>query len=206
MIIQVVSDDSSIYDETAKWSNCISSFSDDSTKRVEDSNVGGGKLPAPGPFWVCFELLNIFSPFFLNSEMKNDDDLPPPYVENPQTPSSMPSGPTLGSPYTIPNIRPSNFVSLIRINESIKGTWLIDPSLSIPSSFLPPRPAKGDRFNLSLESKNGAIEAEVYLLPTSHSSTNLSKFVLIHTQSSNGSVKTRLVKKDFAPLSFFHKA
>jgi len=113
------------------------------------------------------------------------DDIPPAYLE---------SESSLSRPCTIPNLRPSNFVSLNRANETIKGSWLIDTSLAIPSSFLPPLSTEGIRNNLAIESKNGGVDADVYLLPTSHSNANTSesKFVFIYTQSNNGSVRTRL--------------
>jgi len=70
---------------------------------------------------------------------------------------------------------------------------LIDPSLSIPPFFLPPQPPTGTaRRNLILESKNGGIDADIYLLPTSHSNKNTSNAIVIETGSNNGSVKTRL--------------
>jgi len=125
-----------------------------------------------------------------------EHDLPPSYLDNAETAlATISSASTLSGSdrlSAIPNIKPSNLVHLSRANESVKGSWLIDPSLSIPSTFLPPPPAEGVRSNIVLESKNGAIDADIYLLSTSHSDKNTSKFILIHTQSDNGSVKTRL--------------
>ena len=126
-------------------------------------------------------------------------DPPPSYLDTTKTISTTITSKSTVTPgndrlsTTAPNIKPSNFVNLNRANESIKGSWLIDPSLAIPSSFLPPPPTEGARSNLILESKNGAIDADIYLLPTSRSNKNISKFIIIHTQSNNGSVKTRLV-------------
>ena len=132
--------------------------------------------------------------------MNKQHDPPPSYLDTTKTISTISSKSTVtpGNDRlsTTPNIKPSNFVNLNRANESIRGSWLIDPSLSIPSSFLPPPPTEGARSNLILESKNGAIDADIYLLPTSHSNKNTSKFIIIHTQSNNGSVKTRLVSLD----------
>jgi hypothetical protein len=121
-------------------------------------------------------------------------DQPPSYLDTKETLSTISSKSNLGTDHlsTIPNIKPSNFIHLNRANESIKGSWLIDPYLSIPSSFLPPPPAEGARSNLILESKNGAIDADIYLLSTSHSNPNTLKFIVIDTQSANGNVKTRL--------------
>ena len=126
-------------------------------------------------------------------------DPPPSYLDTTETLSTISSISTLGTDRlsTIPDIKPSNFVNLNRANESIKGSWLIDPSLSIPESFLYPLPTEGARSNLILESKNGAINADIYLLSSGRSNKNASKFIVIHTQSINGSVKTRLVSLIF---------
>jgi len=121
---------------------------------------------------------------------------PPSYLDCTATSSStITSVSTLGTGRhsTIPNIKPTNFVNLNRANEAIKGSWLIDPALCFPPSFLPPPPPTNEaRSNLSLESKNGAIDADVFLVPTSHSNKNTSNVIFIVTQSNNGSVKTRL--------------
>jgi len=70
---------------------------------------------------------------------------------------------------------------------------LIGPSLSIPTFFLPsPTSTGAARSNLFLGSKNGAIDADIYLLPTSYSNNNTSKVIDIQTESNNGGVKTRL--------------
>ena len=140
--------------------------------------------------------------FSSSSELwKKKDDEPPPYLD---ATASTPSESGLSRPCTIPNIQPSNFISLNRPNEAIKGSWLIDPSLSIPSSFLPPLSADGVRNNLAIESKNGTVDVDVYLLSTSHSKTSTSKFISIHTQSSNGNVRTRLVIFTFLFLSVYY--
>jgi len=119
-------------------------------------------------------------------------DSPPSYLDINMEALTISPGSIPNRARTIPNIKPSNFVTVGRANDCIKGSWLIDPSLFIPSSFLPPLQPGGARRNLFLESKNGAIDADVYLLPTSYSDQNTSKYILIHTQSNNGSVRTRL--------------
>jgi len=119
---------------------------------------------------------------------------PPSYLDSTVTSSTIASVSTLGAERlsTIPNIKPTNFINLNRANEAIKGSWLIDPTLCFSPSFLPPPPTNGARRNLSLESKNGAIDADIFVLPTSHSNKNASNVIFIVTQSNNGSVKTRL--------------
>ena len=134
---------------------------------------------------------------YLFSWNRNDQYNPPPsYLDSTGTITTISSTSTLGAGHlsTTPNIKPSNFVNLNRTNESVKGSWLIDPCLSIPSFFLEPLPTgDGERSNLFLGSKNGAIDADIYLLPTSRSKKNNLDAIIIRTQSDNGSVKTRLV-------------
>ena len=132
----------------------------------------------------------------LLSWTRNEQHNPPPsYLDCTVTSSTITSVSTLGTERlsTIPNIKPTNFINLNRANEAIKGSWLIDPSLCFPPSFLPPPPTNGARSNLSLESKNGAIDADIFVMPTSHLHKNASNVIFIVTQSNNGSVKTRLV-------------
>ena len=67
-------------------------------------------------------------------------------------------------------VRPTNYTSISQRYGSIKGRWVINPSLSIPSSVLPPLPegtSEDARKNLFLETKDGKIEADVTLLPCS---------------------------------------
>ena len=171
----IIPDDSSSSSDTNKWA-----------ANVKDS---GSLLPVP---FVCFDFL-MFLLFFWTRDEQHDP--PPSYLDTTETITTITSKSTPGTDRlsTIPNIKPSNYVNLNRANESIKGSWLIDPSLSIPESFLPPPPTEGARSNVILESKNGAIDADIYLLSTSHSNKNTSKFIVIQTQSNNGSVRTRLV-------------
>jgi hypothetical protein len=138
---------------------------------------------------MCDDLILVL---FTQNEQQNP---PPSYLDSTETLSTiLSSSPTVGTdrPSTIPDIKPSNFIYVNRANGSIKGSWLIDPSLPIPPSFSPPPTTEGAR-NVILESKNGGIDADIYLLPTSHSNKNTTKVIAIHTQSLNGSVKTRLV-------------
>lgn len=165
------------------------SSSSDTKKWAEDVKASGPLSPVPLVclmFWCCF----LF--FWTWNEQHNP---PPSYLDSTESLSTISSISTLDTDHfsTIPNIKPSNFINLNRANESIKGSWLIDPSLSIPPFFLPPSPTEGARSNVILESKNGAIDADIFLLPTGHSNKNISNFFVIHTQSNNGSVKTRLV-------------
>ncbi|KAJ3770613.1 hypothetical protein FB446DRAFT_705272 [Lentinula raphanica] len=60
---------------------------------------------------------------------------PPPYAAS--DPSSSSSSP----PFVLPDsAKPSNYLSLSQTHNSFRGTYVIDPSLEIPSEYLPPLP------------------------------------------------------------------
>lgn len=98
------------------------------------------------------------------------EELPPPYTS------------TVGTTSTS-SLRPSNFLSIHETNKRIKGTYLIDPKMVIPSSMLP-----ASRRNLSLSTTNGSIDADVTLLPADDRAT-------IYMKSTNGQVRIKLVRK-----------
>ncbi|KAG1771980.1 hypothetical protein EV702DRAFT_629757 [Suillus placidus] len=74
--------------------------------------------------------------------------------------SSIPLQPTFKS-------KPTNYLHLFNENSAIKGGYIIDPGMNIPASLLPPlcpEESEVDRKNLSLHSKNGSVNAEIWLL------------------------------------------
>lgn len=82
-------------------------------------------------------------------------------------------------------------------NSRIKGSWIIDPALRIPTAFLPPllpNETALTRKNLNLESRNGTVDADVYVMPTRRADRKPSNHrVTIHTSSTNGTVTTTVV-------------
>jgi len=96
------------------------------------------------------------------------------------------------------DIKPSNFTRLQRTNGAVKGTWLVDTSLFIPQSFLPPLESdetEETRNNISLQSKNGAVDVDIFIKTPNHDAAGVSSSrsgVRICTSSHNGSVTTRV--------------
>ncbi|KAK0220229.1 hypothetical protein IW262DRAFT_1383451 [Armillaria fumosa] len=87
-------------------------------------------------------------------------------------PSSSPP-PPYGSRSEDPPLprQPGNFMTIIRDSGPIKQSFLIDPSLSIPSELLPTLTpseleAGGTRNNLNLEAKYGEIDADIEVMKT----------------------------------------
>ncbi|KAF8157115.1 hypothetical protein B0H34DRAFT_712210 [Crassisporium funariophilum] len=145
--------------------------------KARDSKSAVGAMPQPAPV--------------------SEDDPPPSYTISPVvTPSTSSPYFVQQQPLPSPPMKPANFVGFSRLNGSVKGSWLIDPSLLIPATFLPPlapSETEATRRNLFLQSMNGSVDVDVYLATSNRSSIKQAgKYLLIHTQSSNGSVRTRL--------------
>ncbi|KAJ2912970.1 hypothetical protein MD484_g7433, partial [Candolleomyces efflorescens] len=115
---------------------------------------------------------------------------PPPYSP-PEGSSSL-----LGPSDPLP--KPTNFVSLFKLNGSVKGKWVINPTIPLPAPFLQPvDPSQADhiRKNLYLKSHNGAISADVNLVPTVSDEaprTEQSQYVVLEAETFNGSATLKL--------------
>lgn len=104
-----------------------------------------------------------------------------------------------------PNAQPCNFVSVSRRDSSIKGTWLLDPMLSIPSDLLPPLPegeSESTRKNLSLQTKDGTIIANIFVLLTTAEelqkmADKMNLRILIDTSTKDGHVMIKMVSSIF---------
>lgn len=106
--------------------------------------------------------------------------------------SSIPPQPTYKS-------KPTNYLHLFNENSSIRGEYVIDPGMNIPTSLLPPlRPeeSEGDRKNLSLHSTNGSVDGEIWLLGTRGArpfdSKTSTKRTILDIGSKNGSATARV--------------
>jgi hypothetical protein len=92
--------------------------------------------------------------------------------------------------------KPCNNLSLSRPNSAIRGTYAIDPDMYIPTSLLPPLgrgETEKDRKNLKLESSNGLIDVEVFLLGQRPSDgVKASRRTTIDIKSSNGAITVKL--------------
>ena len=126
-------------------------------------------------------------------------DSPPSYTVS-ETPQAGPSN-LENLDRSVPDGQPCNFVSVSRRDSSIKGTWLLDPMLSIPSEFLPPLP-KGEsgsiRKNLSFKTRDGSINADIFVLLTTaeelqRRGNRMSRRTLIDTSTKDGHITIKIV-------------
>jgi hypothetical protein len=92
-------------------------------------------------------------------------------------------------------------VHIDRGHDVIKGTYVIDPSLFVPASFLAPHPeSSGPRPNLRVRTENGGIDIDVYVVlgtrPGMGARAGLKapERVLIQAESTNGSISLRPVR------------
>ena len=95
------------------------------------------------------------------------------------TPSDQPAG--------------TNMVSISQTNKSIKGSWVINTRLSVPSSLASSSSSGYANYNLSLSTMNGSIAADVALV--SGASARATMFL----HGYNGSVKFNLVCMPLPP-------
>lgn len=121
-------------------------------------------------------------------------DSPPPYL-----PSSSSTSEILASSSSS-NFVASNFVVINRQNEGIKAAYVLDPTMVIQPSMLPPLDAGEERKNLSLQSKNGAVEADVTIAPVD----NHGMRATISVKSRNGQVHCNLHRSMTYPTFSFY--
>lgn len=87
-------------------------------------------------------------------------------------------------------------VSTSKLSGSIKGTWVVDPAIIIPAPLLPnlcPGETEETRRNLYLKTNNGAIAADVTLVPRASVRDGRQR-VTLAASTLNGSVKFSLVR------------
>ncbi|KAF7350169.1 hypothetical protein MVEN_01319400 [Mycena venus] len=122
------------------------------------------------------------------------DDTPPAYSNSQSDAQPVTKAkPTDTSLPPIPAVKPTNFVSLSRGNNSIKGTYVIDPCIKIPQPMLPPLAAdetEATRRNMHLHTSNGSIDVDLFVVGDG----KYKQKVNISLKSSNGSIVARLVR------------
>lgn len=112
------------------------------------------------------------------------DDPPPSYTSRPQEP-------LLSTTSSLP--KPSNFISISKLNGSVKGTWVIDPTLVVPTSFLPALAENETRKNFSVSSKNGMIDVDLTIMQANDNiAAESKKSAVIYLSSHNGMLTAKL--------------
>jgi len=123
-----------------------------------------------------------------------DFDPPPVYVAS----QSPPINTSTSMPPSLPRTRnkATNYTYISRTNRSIRGSFVIDPLLTVPRLPLSVHEREGNRKNLKLNSRNGPIDADITLLSGTESlslgEAKRKKRTTIDIRADNGSVDTRL--------------
>jgi len=124
-------------------------------------------------------------------ESKNESKKEPLSIEDhqPNTPASPPAYQDAISdpPSDLP--AGSNGIALSQTNKSIKGTWVIDTRLTVPSALSSSSSSGSANYNLSLSTKNGSIKADVALISGAPDRATM----LLHGY--NGSIKFNLIRR-----------
>jgi hypothetical protein len=90
-------------------------------------------------------------------------------------------------------MKPTNYV-YSSYKTAIRGTYVLDPSLPVPSSLLPPIPDDiSERKTFLLETKNGGIATDVYLVNSASEEHQSPARATILIRSKNGPVNAKLV-------------
>ncbi|KAF8590729.1 hypothetical protein K439DRAFT_1627469 [Ramaria rubella] len=159
----------------------------------------------------------------VSEKLEPGDQLPPTYTESTISTDSTtlsdissqdppPSAGASSSGSTAPPLSPpTNFLTIFRPNQSVKGSYTIDPSLPVPPGTTPSNGSDGKQLNARLASQNGAVDVTIELRrsgdskgparleASSHNGSvtvavhdaRLNRFRL-HAASQNGSVTVRL--------------
>ncbi|EIW77353.1 hypothetical protein CONPUDRAFT_139274 [Coniophora puteana RWD-64-598 SS2] len=108
------------------------------------------------------------------------------------------------NPFYMPpaGVRPTNHLSLEKSDGRIEGSFCIDPSISLPAHLLPPLrgdETEGTRPNLRLRTKDGRIDASVYVQgsPIQNPGEALKSFksrrIRVDMHTKDGSIYARLI-------------
>jgi hypothetical protein len=94
------------------------------------------------------------------------DEKPPLTPAQAATAGDEPPPYTLPPNAAVPRVRPVNFLSSARSGDGVaRGEFVVDPLLVLPPALLPPSPVGEERDNLRLETRDGAIDADVWVIP-----------------------------------------
>ncbi|KAJ7624837.1 hypothetical protein FB45DRAFT_751627, partial [Roridomyces roridus] len=96
-------------------------------------------------------------------------------------------------------VKPTNFLSLSRSNGGLKGTYIIDPHIKIPSSLLAPLAAdetEETRRNMSVQTSNGNIDANIYVVGDD---AEVKRQCTLYLKASNASIVAKLHTNPTSP-------
>ncbi|OAX40556.1 hypothetical protein K503DRAFT_714257 [Rhizopogon vinicolor AM-OR11-026] len=104
----------------------------------------------------------------------------------------------------LPPARPTNFLSLILKDKPIRGCYVIDPLMHIPLNLLPPLSdgeTERDRKNLYLRTKDGSIDADIWLIGQEEAAPKNGTRTTVSLSSNDGNITAKInTVKGVAPF------
>ncbi|KAJ7751544.1 hypothetical protein DFH07DRAFT_826354 [Mycena maculata] len=145
----------------------------------------------------CAAVPDDFPPAYSDSKPNSTPKSQPPRAQLPMPPLPLPtSSPTSASGPSAPsNVKPTNFLSLSLDNSTIKGTYVIDPAISIPPLLLPPLApdeTEATRKNAFLHTNNGTIDVDLFVVGSGGEDAKPKGKVHMLLKSSSGRINARL--------------
>jgi len=83
----------------------------------------------------------------------------------------------------------ANHIYIHEGNDSVRGSWTIDPNVQVPPAFLPELPPGQERNNLDLGSRNGVVEGKIRLISDQPTKS------FLNATSSNGAVSIKILSR-----------
>lgn len=90
---------------------------------------------------------------------------------------------------------PANYLSVDETHRPIKGTYIIDPSMRVPSTYLPPLgegETERDRKNLHLHTRDGSVNVDIWLVGHQRHSEIRNGRTTLHVSSRDGSITVKV--------------
>lgn len=138
------------------------------------------------------------------------EDYPPAYdihTQDTHPPASASASipAAVGDPLTKLNQKPTNFLYVDETHHSIKGTYVIDPSLHIPEAYLHPLNPEEERKNLYLHSRDGSVDVDLWIVGRKSDSYQEKQRhdprpTKIHVSSRSGTVSVKVVRVPLSPV------
>ncbi|KAI6104093.1 hypothetical protein F5141DRAFT_1126954 [Pisolithus sp. B1] len=129
--------------------------------------------------------------------LKSDptEDHPPAYDDHAGNTIVLRSTQSTADRLSKPKGNPTNYLSVSEMDNSIKGTYIIDPSVHVPSTYLPPLgegETERDRKNLHLRTRDGSVDVDVWLVGHQGRSEARKRRTTLHVSSRDGSIAVKV--------------
>ncbi|KAI6124193.1 hypothetical protein EDD16DRAFT_575942 [Pisolithus croceorrhizus] len=105
--------------------------------------------------------------------------------------STQPTANTLSKPKG----NPTNYLSVSKMHGPIIGTYIINPSMHVPPTYLPPLgggETERDRKNLHLHTHNGSVDVDIWLVGDQRHPEARKDRTTLHVSSGSGSITVKV--------------